>query len=241
MAIFPKEVLRLLLALLIGGLIGAEREYRHRAAGLRTIMFICAGAALFTMLSLKLGGEMSPARIAAAVATGVGFLCAGVIMQQGAHLVGLTTASTIWLAASLGMAVGGGYYLLSIVAVAIVMVILLAFPKLEELIYSVQERQTYSVVLGIERDRRERLDELMGECGLRVISKKVSRSGEEMLCEWEAEGAPENHDQLVERLLLETEVKGFKCKAFKVSTRIGDNNARPLLPLLRHHHAAGSG
>ena len=178
MTIFPEEVFRLLLALLIGGLIGAEREYRHRAAGLRTIMFICAGAALFTMLSLKLGGEVSPVRIAAHMVTGVGFLCAGVIMQQGSHLVGLTTASTIWLAASLGMAVGGGYYLLSIVAVAIVMVILLAFPKLEEWIYSVQERQTYTVVLGIELDRRDRLEKLMGECGLHVISKKVSRSGD---------------------------------------------------------------
>jgi hypothetical protein len=89
--------------------------------------------------------------------------------------------------------------------------LLLAFPKLEELIYSVKERQTYSVVLDIERDGRERLDELMGECGFRVIGKKVSKSGEEMLYDWEAEGAPENHDQLVERLLLETEVKGFKC------------------------------
>jgi uncharacterized membrane protein YhiD involved in acid resistance len=99
MAILVEDVLRLLLAVLIGGLIGAEREFRHRAAGLRTIIFICLGAALFTMLSLKLGGETSPVRIAAHLVTGVGFLCAGVVMEQGVHIVGLTTASTIWLAA----------------------------------------------------------------------------------------------------------------------------------------------
>ena len=137
-------------------------------------------------------------------------MCAGVIMQQGSHLVGLTTASTIWLAASLGMAAGGGYYLLSIVAVAIVMLILFVFPKLEEWIYSVQERQTYQVVFGIEHDRREQLEDLMGECGLRVKSKKVSRSGAEMHCEWEAEGAPECHEQLVERLLVDTGVRSFQ-------------------------------
>ena len=210
MTLVAEDVLRILLALLIGGLIGAEREFRHKEAGLRTIMFICLGAALFTMLSLKLGGDISPARIAAHVVTGVGFLCAGVVMQQGAHLVGLTTASTIWLAASLGMGVGGGHYLLSIVAVTVVMLILFVFPKVEEWIYKVQERQTYEVVLGVEDDRREQLEGLIGECDLSVVSRKVSRSGEEMVCEWETEGTPEDHEQLVERLLADSGVKSFK-------------------------------
>jgi putative Mg2+ transporter-C (MgtC) family protein len=211
MTILPEEVIRLLLALLIGGLIGAEREYRHRAAGLRTIMFICAGAALFTMISLKLGGETSPTRIAAHVVTGVGFLCAGVIMQQGAQLIGLTTAATIWLAASLGMAVGGGYYLLSIIGVAVVLVILLAFPKIEEWIYRAQVRQNYKVTYELQNDRREQLADTMEESGLRITSKKVTRSGGEMCCDWEAEGTPENHDRFVERLLVDTSVIRFEC------------------------------
>jgi putative Mg2+ transporter-C (MgtC) family protein len=83
MTILVDDILGLLLALLIGGLIGAEREFRQKEAGLRTIMFICLGAALFTMVSLKLGGDISPVRIAAHMVTGVGFLCAGVVMQLG--------------------------------------------------------------------------------------------------------------------------------------------------------------
>jgi putative Mg2+ transporter-C (MgtC) family protein len=73
MTILADDVLRILLALLIGGLIGAEREFRHKEAGLRTIMVICMGAALFTMLSLKLGKDIAPVRIAAHLVTGVGF------------------------------------------------------------------------------------------------------------------------------------------------------------------------
>ena len=78
MPIIPEEIVKILLAILVGGLIGAEREFRHRAAGFRTIIFICLGSTLFTMFSLRLGGEASPVRIAAHMVTGVGFLCAGV-------------------------------------------------------------------------------------------------------------------------------------------------------------------
>lgn len=106
------DALNILLAVIIGGLIGAEREFRHRPAGFRTLIFICLGATLFTMLSIRLGGDLSPVRIAAHMVTGVGFICAGVIMQEGVHLVGLTTAATIWIVAAIGMGIGGGQYLL---------------------------------------------------------------------------------------------------------------------------------
>lgn len=108
MSILTEEVVKLLLAIVVGGLIGAEREFRHRAAGLRTIILICMGSTLFTMFSLELGGSVSPVRIAAHMVTGVGFLCAGVVMEQRTHIVGLTTASTIWFTAAMGMGIGGG-------------------------------------------------------------------------------------------------------------------------------------
>jgi putative Mg2+ transporter-C (MgtC) family protein len=92
----------------VGGIIGAEREFRHRAAGFRTIILICLGSTLFTMFSLRLGGATSPVRIVAHMVTGVGFLCAGVILEEGRRIVGLTTASTIWFTAALGMGIGGG-------------------------------------------------------------------------------------------------------------------------------------
>lgn len=104
MTLFPEDFIQLLLAIFIGGLIGAEREYRDKAAGFRTIMLICVGATIFTNFSVKLGGDMEPTRIAASIVTGVGFLGAGAILRGSRHVTGLTTASTIWLAAALGVA-----------------------------------------------------------------------------------------------------------------------------------------
>ena len=96
----------MLLAMLIGGLIGAEREFRDKAAGFRTIIFICVGSTMFTILSAKIGGAQDPSRIAASIVTGVGFIGAGAILQERERVIGLTTASTIWIAAALGMGIG---------------------------------------------------------------------------------------------------------------------------------------
>ncbi len=134
MFILPEDVIKLLLAVLVGGLVGAEREFRDKAAGFRTIILICVGAALFTMFSLKLGGDMDPVRIAANIVSGVGFLGAGAIMRAGGRVLGITTASTIWLAAALGMGIGGGYYLLSGAAAGIILIVLWILPALERLI-----------------------------------------------------------------------------------------------------------
>ena len=101
MVLLPEDILKLVFAVVVGGALGAEREFRDRAAGFRTIILICTGATLFTMFSVKLGGPQDPARIAASIVSGVGFLGAGAIMRGPVRVVGLTTASTIWLAAAL--------------------------------------------------------------------------------------------------------------------------------------------
>jgi putative Mg2+ transporter-C (MgtC) family protein len=111
MPITPEDILKLLVAVLLGGAIGLERELHHKAAGFRTITLICIGATLFTLLSIRIptaGGA------AAAIVTGIGFLGAGVIMHESNRVTGLTTAATIWLSAAVGMGVGAGAYLLSL-------------------------------------------------------------------------------------------------------------------------------
>ncbi len=120
-------VLRLLLATALGAIIGYQRERAGKEAGLRTIVLICAGAALFTLTSIyAFGAEADPSRVAAGIVTGVGFLGAGAIIRRGEGLVaGLTTAATIWAAAGIGMAAGAGFYLIAAVATAIILIILL--------------------------------------------------------------------------------------------------------------------
>ena len=127
------SVTRLIVAAILGGLIGLEREFKHRAAGLRTNMFICFGAAMFTLLSQHLAVVPSDAaRIAAQVIPGIGFIGAGSILHTRGLTTGLTTAATLFVVASVGMAAGGGLYLTAMFATGLVLLALFALGHMEE-------------------------------------------------------------------------------------------------------------
>jgi putative Mg2+ transporter-C (MgtC) family protein len=118
---------KLLLAALLGGLIGLEREAKHRPAGLRTNLFICMGAAMFTLLSDQLAGQHTGdhTRIAAQIIPGIGFIGAGSIIHARGDLVtGITSAATLFVVASVGMAVGGGQYITALFATGVVLGVL---------------------------------------------------------------------------------------------------------------------
>jgi putative Mg2+ transporter-C (MgtC) family protein len=126
-------MVRLALAAILGGIIGLERELRHRPAGLRTNMFICFGAALFTILSDALAVEHlgDHTRISAQIIPGIGFIGAGSILHTRGLTTGLTTASTLFVVASVGMATGGGLYLTAIFATGVVLIALFSLGHLE--------------------------------------------------------------------------------------------------------------
>ena len=124
-------MLRLLAAAGLGGAIGVEREIRHKPAGLRTNMLIAVGSALFTVLSIQMGGD-SVGRITAQIVTGIGFIGAGAIMRSGENVHGITTASTIWVNAGVGMAAGSGQYGTALVATVITLLVLVVLPPVED-------------------------------------------------------------------------------------------------------------
>src|SRR5215470_1956057 len=126
----PDDLVKVLLAVGVGGVIGLEREFRAKAAGIRTLIFICVGATLFTLLSAKLAGGNDPTRISANIVSGVGFLGAGVILRDRGRVIGLTTAATIWLVAALGMGLGSGQYALVLSVTVIMLLVLWGFPVL---------------------------------------------------------------------------------------------------------------
>jgi len=125
--------LRLVIALVLGLVLGTEREFRGHPAGIKTMGLISLGACMFTALGLlpEFGTRVDPTRIAAQIVTGVGFLGAGSILRQGGDVHGLTTAASIWVAASLGMAVGYGYYAIAVFTAFLVIVMLVAIRPLE--------------------------------------------------------------------------------------------------------------
>src|SRR4051812_29784837 len=128
---------KLLLAIILGGAIGLERELKGKPAGLRTNILICMGAALLTDVSLTIGLQPNgvrvgdPARLAAQIISGVGFLGAGTIMQGSGMVTGLTSAATIWVVAAIGIAIGSGNYIAAAGTGALVTVVLAWLGRVE--------------------------------------------------------------------------------------------------------------
>lgn len=127
-----------------GSVIGFEREYKNKSAGLRTMILICLGATVFTMVSQK-AGEMSDDRIAANIITGIGFIGAGVIFKDGLSISGLTTASVIWVTASLGMAIGIGHFTMSLILTGLIILVLSLFSWLEMLMDFFYTRKVFNI------------------------------------------------------------------------------------------------
>src|SRR5437016_6823041 len=122
--IVGNSLVRLVLAAILGGVIGLERELKHRPAGLRTNMFICFGAAMFTILSAEIAEPNDRARIAAQIIPGIGFIGAGSILHSKGGVTGLTTAATLFVVASIGMATGAGLYLPAVFATILILLAL---------------------------------------------------------------------------------------------------------------------
>src|SRR5260221_11427027 len=130
--VLPSTVARLALAAVLGGIIGLERQLRHKPAGLRTNMFICFGAAMFTVLSKQLAGtESDSARIAAQIIPGIGFIGAGSILYARASVTGRTTAATPLVVASVGIGAGGGPCVIAFFSTAVILISLVLLGRME--------------------------------------------------------------------------------------------------------------
>ena len=144
----PSIPLKLLLAAILGGIIGIEREIRDKPAGLRTNILICVGSTLFMSISTKvaqvLGGD--PTRIAAQIISGIGFLGAGAVLHSHGFVLGLTTAATIWVVAGVGMALGSGMYVVAIFTTAMSLITLYFLAFIED---KIQGRKSYSYSLVV--------------------------------------------------------------------------------------------
>jgi putative Mg2+ transporter-C (MgtC) family protein len=203
MAIAADDLFKLLLALVLGGLIGWERELYDKPAGFRTNTLICVGSTLFTIFSLKIGTipGTDSARIAAQIVSGIGFLGAGAIIRRGEAVLGLTTAATIWFVASIGMGVGAGYYVISSIGTALALAILLLFRKFETVVDRFHTTRTYHVILSADDDAVRELSLALDSCELRVLGSKQVKSENRYVYEITLTGRKAKHNPLLEKLL----------------------------------------
>jgi len=170
-------ILRLIFAALLGGMIGWERERHDRPAGLRTHILVCVGSALITIISIYgfVGSRTDPARVAANIVTGIGFLGAGTIIRQGSIIRGLTTAASLWVVSAVGMAagVGGSFYVIALLATLLIYLTLTVVNRLEDTMMS--KRQYRDLVITGTTDPRVLSGVLDTLEKLNVMVKSIQR------------------------------------------------------------------
>jgi putative Mg2+ transporter-C (MgtC) family protein len=205
---------KLLLATLLGGAIGLERELAGKSAGLRTNILICVGAALFTQLSIDVAQVGHTAdgrpfgdttRITAQIVSGIGFLGAGAILHGGGAVVGLTTAATIWVVGAIGAAVGAGSYVDALGATALIMLVLVGLRPVEQKLLLKRRRihATVRVKLGAPF---EPLEKLIESHGVHIFSCRTFEHDTDRSFELEMVGANKQFDVLVDLIRSRAEV-----------------------------------
>ena len=203
-------ILQLVLALFAGTLIGAEREYRSKSAGLRTIALICVGSAIFTMLSLKLGSPINQDRFAANIITGIGFLGAGVIFKEENRVTGLTTAAIIWVSAAIGVSIGAGYYMIALAGVIIVVGVQQLFLIIQLKIDKINQNCSYSITCAYQDETLTHYEQVFKQFSLTVHRGKQVIKNDRIKGQWQLEGSEKNHSDCVAFLLKDKTILEFE-------------------------------
>ncbi len=201
-------VTRLIFALLIGVVIGAEREYHNKSAGLRTLTLICLGSTLFTLVSILLSNGTTD-RIASNIVTGIGFIGAGVIFKSDKGVNGITTAASIWITAALGMAIGAGLYVIAAIGCIIVFMILSVFTWVEKLVDNMNQEHEYKIVTSYQPDVFIPYERMMKENGLKFKRDKSTKIENDITGNWKVNGSKKNHERFIKTMLQDNSIKKF--------------------------------
>jgi putative Mg2+ transporter-C (MgtC) family protein len=191
-------LVQLVLAVILGGAVGIERELRGKPAGLRTNILICMGATLFTVLSYRLSmGRGDPGRVAAQILTGVGFIGAGTILHLRGAVTGLTSAATIWVVAAVGMALGSGAYMEAMGATLLIMVVLAGLGPVEG--YLSRQAASSHIVIHCRPDATslDDLEALVRTTGLECVRTQSRVENVDLVVEMNLRGPKRLHDQLL--------------------------------------------
>ena len=194
-----EDLFLIFLATVVGLVIGAEREYHNKSAGLRTLMLVSVSSCIFTILSIKIGVE-NPDRLAANIVTGIGFLGAGAIFKDENKVSGLTTACTIWITSALGMCFGSSHIFLGLFGGALVLMVLWSLTKAERWIDRINKSYEYKITTDYTQDRISNIENLFDKHGLRHYMLLRIKNGESLTIHWRVSGKDAAHQALIQYL-----------------------------------------
>lgn len=207
------QLLKILIALLVGSLLGIEREYKRKAAGMRTMTLICIGSTVFTILSAEIGFPNSPDRIASNILTGVGFIGAGVIFKGDFTIDGITTAASIWIAAALGMAVGMSQYWLAAAALAGSLVVLILLEYVEKSIADINDKRVYTIYFYEDKSPHPDIETMLASFHLKYRKMLVVRKQNVIEVNYAVRGHRDKMEQLDEFLLQHKDIFEYEIQA----------------------------
>ena len=192
---------RLLLAALLGGIIGVERELNHKPAGIRTNMLICLGAALFSIISYEMGGPTGEhTRIASQIIPGIGFIGAGVVIRERGTVVGITSAATIFVVASIGMAVGSGLYVTGVFVSLLLLASLVVIGNLEQRFGLHLQLMRFRVTAAGGANLSDRVRKIVDDLAIQTRTWSTHATDEGEVAEFEAEVTVPQERDLMSRL-----------------------------------------
>lgn len=205
MEVYSNDLTTMLVSVICGALLGVEREYQNKSAGLRTIILICLGSTIFTMISQRMGG--SDDRVAANIITGIGFIGAGVIFKENFNVKGLTTAAVIWISAAIGMVIGVEEYKMGFLLSFIVLVILAGFAKVEMLIDFINHKRTYRITfIDDNLNNITWILDIVERENLKATVGHLSKSHNRLMVNFEVRGNKKHFHALTEKLVSKPEV-----------------------------------
>lgn len=202
-----EDLLKLLLSFVLGAVIGMEREYRSKSAGLRTMILIAVGSTLFTILSIKISSDAG--RIAANIVTGIGFIGAGIIFRANNRVVGITTAAIVWVAAAIGMGIGAGYYLVTISCFVISGMSLVVLAPLQKWIRSKNQIRNYRLKCRYQQKTLKHYETLFKQYNLGILDSEQLRTENFITGSWILQGSEKQHEELTEYLLNDPSILEF--------------------------------
>ena len=191
-----EDILKLSLSLLAGAVVGAEREYKNKNAGFRTIILVTVGATLFTMVSGLVSGGRD-FHVVGNIVVGIGFLGAGSIFKEGSTVKGLTTAATIWISAAIGMSIGAGQYALAITALSLVIIVLLGFIGVQGLIDQSNREKTYKITIPCKLLSLDEIAQLFTQSGVKGHCVYRHKIADNITLTYLVKGPEKNHNNLI--------------------------------------------
>lgn len=209
-SIYLKEAAQVSIAFVMGAIIGLEREFRSKPAGFRTMILICVGSCLFTIIS-KNASLGSPDRIASNIVTGIGFIGAGVIFKEGMNVNGLTTASLIWITAALGMAIGYHDYPLAIVVCSMVVVTLFVLEPMQRFINKLHRVKDYRIKTNlVSQDFKQEIEHFLASKHLSFFLVRIIKEDNDAVYIYRISSPDRNYDILNDYLLHHKNVRNFE-------------------------------